>query len=269
MLISTSDRDFYQKNGVVCLRNFLSSSWIDLLYSGFTKNIENPSPSACFYTTSESEGLFRDDYCNWQRIEEFRKVIFQSPCALNAGLLLQAQEIRFFHEHIFYKLKGTVKKTPWHQDLPYYCVDGDQGISFWIPLTPIDESNKIEFIAGSHRLNKLFTPKKFNGIDIYELPADLYEELPDLDRDETPFTKLSWTMELGDVIAFDFRTIHGNTDNKNPSLADRKSIALRFLGETMRYSSRPGEKSPPFLNIGLDPGARMDHELFPVVWRAS
>ena len=48
---------------------------------------------------------------NWQRIEEFQKVIFESPLAQYAAFLLKATEIRFFHEHIFYKLKGHPKKN--------------------------------------------------------------------------------------------------------------------------------------------------------------
>lgn len=265
-LISALDREFFWQNGVVCLRNFLEPKWIELLQRGFTHNLKNPGPHACFYTGPHAPGMFRDDYCNWSQINEYKEVIFNSPLAQAAGFLLQSREVRFFHEHIFLKLKGTIKKTPWHQDLPYYCVDGDQGVSFWIPLTDIDESNKIEFIAGSHKLGKLFTPQKFNGIDTYELPLGLYHPLPNID-DTNHFTKLSWTMKIKDVIAFDFRTIHGNTENEKPSLFDRRSIALRFLGESMRYTARPGEKSPPFTEVSLSPGAPLNHALFPLVWQ--
>jgi len=234
-----------------------------MLQGGFDKNIASPGPFACYYTDASAQGLFRDDYCNWQRISEFRRVIFESNLGHVAALLVNATTIRFFYEHIFFKMEGTVKKTPWHQDLPYFCVDGDQGISFWIPLTPIDESNKIEFIAGSHLWKTLFMPKKFNGVDSYDVPEGLYHPMPDLNH----HTKLSWTMKVGDVLAFDFRTIHGNTESDAPNLADRRSIALRFLGENMRYSQRPGEKSPPFPEVALAPGAELEHPSFPIVWR--
>lgn len=261
--VRSSDQALFHRHGVVCLRNALEPEWMGHLTQGFDNNMASPSDGACFYTSADAPGQFRDDYCNWQRIEQFKKFVFESAIGEIAGTLLGANEIRLFHDHVFFKKKGTVKKTPWHQDLPYYCVDGDQGISFWIPLTDIDESNRIEFIAGSHAWNKLFVPKKFNGTDSYDVPADLYEELPDLDNCE----KLSWTMNQGDVIAFDFRTIHGNTDNDSPNNQERKTVAFRFLGERMRFSSRPGEKSPPFPTVKLEPGAALDHELFPTVWR--
>jgi len=263
---SKDEIDYFQQNGVVCLRHCLEPIWTDLLQRGFVNNMNTPGPYACYYTDQNAPGLFRDDYCNWQRIPEFKQVIFHSNLAQLAAVLLGTQTIRFFHEHIFLKLKGTVKKTPWHQDLPYFCVDGDQGISFWIPLTAIDESNKLEFIAGSHRWGLLFTPKKFNGVDSYDVPNDLYAHLPDFDNRESPHHKLSWTMEVGDVLAFDFRTVHGNTESGHANTADRRSIALRFLGENMRYSQRPGEKSPPFPEVSLPKGAVLDHPSFPIVW---
>lgn len=258
----------FARDGVVCLRDFMALDFIHLLEQGFERNIKSPGPYACFYTKKDSAGLFRDDYCNWQRIDEYRRVIFESNLAETAAILLQANEIRFFHEHIFFKKEGTIKKTPWHHDLPYYCVDGDQGLSFWVPLSPIDESNKIEFIAGSHAWGKLFRPNKFSGEEEYNVPKDLYEELPDFDSPNNSYKKLSWTMNVGDVLAFDFRCVHGNTENAKPNLVDRRSIAFRFLGENMRFSTRPGEKSPPFPNINLKPGDPMNHELFPILWKA-
>lgn len=264
--ITPNDVSFFREHGAVCLRKVLAPNWVSLLAQGFEKNLASPSAHACFYTSDDAPGLFRDDYCNWTRIDEFRQVIFNSNLAAIAATLLEASEIRIFHDHIFYKKSGTVKKTPWHQDLPYYCVDGDQGLSFWIPLGDIDESNKIEFIAGSHRWGKLFMPTKFNGVDHYDVPTHLYETLPDLDAPDAAYTKLSWTMEVGDVLAFDFRTIHGNTKTPRANLRDRRSVALRFLGEHMRYSARPGEKSPPFPNLTLVPNAPLEHPLFPVVW---
>ena len=32
----------------------------------------------------------------------------------------------FFHEHVFIKDPGTTRGTPWHQDQPYYPVNGRQ-----------------------------------------------------------------------------------------------------------------------------------------------
>ncbi len=265
-ILSADEKSFFIEHGAVCLRQLLSKDWLAILERGFQKNLDEPSEHACYYTDTAAPGVFRDDYCNWTRIDEYRHTIYESCLPRIASELLNSPRVRFFHDHIFFKKAGTVKKTPWHQDLPYYCVDGDQALSYWIPLTDIDESNKIEFIAGSHRWGKLFMPTKFNGTDTYDVPPNLYEALPDLDAEGNTFTKLSWTMKVGDAIVFDFRTIHGNTATPAPNLVDRRSIAFRFLGDKMRYTRRPGEKSPPFPNLGLTPGEPLRHSLFPLVW---
>jgi hypothetical protein len=32
---------------------------------------------------------------------------------------------------------GTLERTPWHHDQPYYPVDGEQIVSLWMPLDPV------------------------------------------------------------------------------------------------------------------------------------
>ena len=54
-----------------------------------------------------------------------------------AGALMQSRTVRFFHEHVLVKEPGASEATPLHHDDPYYCVDGDRNVSFWIPLDPV------------------------------------------------------------------------------------------------------------------------------------
>ena len=49
------------------------------------------------------------------------------------------------------KEPGTRMPTPWHQDQPYYNITGQQNISFWIPIDPVDEKWTLNFIKGSHK----------------------------------------------------------------------------------------------------------------------
>ena len=61
----------YHNNGVVVLRNIISPYWIEQLSIGIKKNFENPSQYKCVYEKKDSQELFFDDYCNWQRIKEY------------------------------------------------------------------------------------------------------------------------------------------------------------------------------------------------------
>src|SRR5690606_10353963 len=94
-------------------------------------------------------GRFFDDYCNWERIPEYRELIFNSPAAAVAAAVMQSDRAQFFHDHVLIKEPGTGKATPWHQDIPYYFVEGRQTVSFWIPVDPVREAT-LRFVAGSH-----------------------------------------------------------------------------------------------------------------------
>ncbi len=85
---------------------------------------------------------------------------------------------RIFHEHVLVKEPGTREVSPWHQDQPYYCVDGEQVLSIWLPLDPVPRSVSPEFVAGSHLWGKLFTPRKFVDHRPYEGSLSAFETVP-------------------------------------------------------------------------------------------
>ena len=75
----------YKNNGVVVLRNVVPKKWITILKRGLKKNFENPSKYKCVYETNNNKELFYDDYCNWDKIIEYKSFIFQS----NIGKIAQ------------------------------------------------------------------------------------------------------------------------------------------------------------------------------------
>ena len=70
-------------------------------------------------------------------------------------------KVNLYHEHVLVKEPGTKEKTPWHHDQPYYPIDGEDIISFWIPLDPVGQRTCPEYIAGSHRWGRWFIPARF------------------------------------------------------------------------------------------------------------
>ncbi len=174
---------------------------------------------------------------------------------------------RFFHEHTLVKEPGTNERTPWHHDQPYYCVDGDQNVSMWIALDPVPASSGVRFIAGSHRWNRWFVPRKFvdhtpyaEGVGRYELVPDLDAEI---DADINRHTVLAWDVEPGDVIAFHFRTMHDAPGNSLPTR--RRAVSLRWLGDDAVFALRPWLHSPPFEQGALVEGQPLADARFPLV----
>ncbi|GFY65979.1 uncharacterized protein TNIN_229011 [Trichonephila inaurata madagascariensis] len=65
----------YEKNGAVCLRGIFDKTWIELVRNGIEKNLASPSVFGEKLKGDKSDGHYFDDYCNWNRIEEFKKFV--------------------------------------------------------------------------------------------------------------------------------------------------------------------------------------------------
>ena len=255
----------FSRDGVTCLRGAISGEWIGRLREGMERNLREPGPYTRGYTADGKPGRFFGDYCNWQRIAEYRDFFMESGAGALAAELMRSRSARIFHEHVLIKEPGTEERTPWHHDQPYYCVDGDQVVSFWIPLDPVPREICAEFVAGSHAWGRWFRPTKFVGVD-YEHDDERMEKTPDIEAARSDYDIRSWAVEPGDLIAFHFLTLHGAP--ANPSKGRRRAFAARFLGDDAVYAQRGGEVSPPFPEIvgKLKQGDPLPETLFPVIY---
>ncbi|MEX2630845.1 MAG: phytanoyl-CoA dioxygenase family protein [Tistlia sp.] len=257
----------FRRDGAVLLRGVLDAGWIETLRAGLERNLAEPGPFARHYTPAGGSGAFRGDYCNWQRIPEYRAFMERSPAAGLAAALMESTSARVFHEHILVKEPSTAERTPWHHDQPYYCVEGRQTVSLWIPLDPVARATCVEFVAGSHAWGRRFRPTKFTGNSYERGQEDGLEPTPPIDEQRERYRILGWDLEPGDCIAFDFLTLHGAPGNAAPDRR-RRAFAARFLGDDVVYAERAGEVSPPFPEIvgRLAEGAALPETLFPIVW---
>ena len=258
--LSDEEIDFYQNQGAIVVKNIFRP-WTDLLRTGFEKVLKEPGPHARENVKNE-EGRFFEDYCNWQRITEFKSFAEESPAAQIVAEATGSKSIQLFHEHIFIKDPGTLKETPWHQDMPYYCVDGNDTGSFWIPLDPISKDNSLQILLGSHKFPKLVRPTKWSNNQPWYSDDNNFMDMPDITTMERNILKSE--MNLGDAILFNFKVLHyspGNSEN-----IPRRAFSMRFIGDDVKYIDRGGETSPPFKGIDLKIGAKMREDWFPVVW---
>ena len=262
MLINNKIIKEYYLNGVVKLNNIIERKWINILQEGIDKNFKNPSKYKCVYEEKNGKELFYDDYCNWDKIPEYKNFIENSNISLIAKQIMKSKKVNLFHEHVLIKEIGSKKKTPWHQDQSYYCVNGKDNCSIWIPLDLVDLDSSPEFVAKSHNWNKKFLPTKFFGNN-YEKKDDEFEKIPNIEENRKKYNLLSWKLNIGDVIAFNFATIHGAPENN--SNKRRRAFSIRFTGDDATYIKRKGEMSPPFPNLNLSNGDPLDCETFPVL----
>jgi ectoine hydroxylase-related dioxygenase (phytanoyl-CoA dioxygenase family) len=255
----------FQRDGAIVLRG-LFTDWVERLRVGVERNMAAPSADVRIYRNPDGSGLFFGDYCNWDRIPEYRAFVFDSDAGCVAARLMGSRTARLFHEHVLVKEPGTDLPTPWHHDQPYYNVDGNQNVSLWLALDPVPPGVTVEFVAGSHQWGRWFRPERFNRTALYE--DDHLQPVPDIEGHRANFTLLSWPLEPGDCVAFHFLTLHSAPGTKGTATR-RRGFSSRWIGDDARFAVRKGPTSPPFRAVTLRPGAPMDAPEFPLVFGGS
>jgi len=262
MAISESDRLAYRRDGAIVLRGVLDASWVERMRRAVDEVVAAGRVTAYGADRGEGQGRFYGGVFMWTWHEDFRALAFESGAAAAAGGLMGASDVRLFKDHLFVKQAGADDPTPWHQDLPYWCVEGDQVCSLWMPFDRVAADNGgIEFVRGSHRWNKRFDIEGFGG-GMAQRQAGL-EKIPDIDAARGDYDILSWDLEPGDAVAFHALTIHGAPGNRSDR--GRRVLSLRVVGEDAVYNPHAAA-SKPHREPACRPGERLDPEVFPLLW---
>jgi ectoine hydroxylase-related dioxygenase (phytanoyl-CoA dioxygenase family) len=254
----------FQEDGAVVVRGLFSPDEIALVKEGIEANLAAPGPLSAVASTASDKGRFFEDFCNWQRLEPFQRFIESSGAGEMAGRLMQSDTARFYHDHLLIKEAGTQQPTPWHQDQPYYNIDGFQNCSLWIPVDPVPLASSLRFVAGSHR-GPWLMPRSFMDNQSKWFPDGALEEIPDIEAHKDRYRILEWALEPGDAVIFHMLALHSSAG----SATRRRVLSLRFTGDDVVHSPRPWKTSPEFPGLAdrLPAGAPMEDGLFPVVWR--
>ncbi|MDJ0613287.1 MAG: phytanoyl-CoA dioxygenase family protein [Rhizobiaceae bacterium] len=259
--ISQDQINEFQKNGVVLLKGAFKN-YVEGARQAIEDNKASPSWRERTYNPEDGSAPFFQDYVVWNQFDGYRALVRDSGMAEIAAKLMQSSTARIFHDHILVKEPGNSIVTPWHQDQPYYLVEGQQTVSFWVPLDPVPRDRTIEYIAGSHKWDKNFRPDRFDGTPLFE--NDNSEQVPDVDAQRDQLDIVGWEVEPGDAIAFSFRTLHGAPANASPTR--RRVVSLRWVGDDAKFVERPGKTSPPFPDLEYTPGAPFEGEEFPILY---
>jgi ectoine hydroxylase-related dioxygenase (phytanoyl-CoA dioxygenase family) len=251
----------YRDDGFVVLRG-LFDDWIPALRRGAEKNAAQPSNRALFHGGDDDQARFVKDFCNWQLIPEFHEFVLDSNLGEVAAALLQSRSVQFFHDHYLQKDAGASTATPWHQDMPYYCLRGDQTVSFWVPLEAREKEVSLRCVAGSHKLPKEIRPTSWSTLEDFYGSDASFMDLPDIDNGD--YDIKTWAMAPGDAIAFNFKTIHGARANSGTTI--NRTMSFRLVGDDVRYLARAGRTSPDFPCIDQQDGDRLREDWFPVIW---
>jgi len=254
----------FQRDGAVCIRQLLTADELALLRDGIEANLAAPSPRAKIASRPDDPGRFFEDFCNWQDIDAFRRFIFEAPLAQLAQRLMGSNTVRLYHDHLLVKEPGTRQRTPWHQDQPYYNIEGEQNVSMWIPVDPVSRAATLEFVAGSHK-GPWLMPRTFMDNHAKWFPEGSLQDLPDIEGARERFPIVGWNIEPGDFVCFHMLTLHAAAGVEGPNR--RRVFSVRFLGDDIRHAPRSWKTSPDFPGLAerLPAGAPMDDPLFPLL----
>jgi len=275
--ITPDEIETYHRDGVLLLPGMFDKDWIELLNKGLDANIEAPTRrSRIWYKDTSGRSMFYD-HTAWQGIEEYRKFIFNSPAAQICGQLMRSTTINFFFDSVFVRSTGTQFETPWHQDEPYWSVEGYDACSIWMPLGPVKQKNALSFVPGSHRLKTVFkqynfgdlNPVRKKNVDQVDFSDIAEQEFPDINADPKRFGVVSWDMQPGDCIAFNGRTMHGGSGKLDDD-CELRVFTTKWVGDDVRIKFRDcgmdPDHSADMIEKDLKPGDRPGTNLYPRIW---
>ncbi len=264
-VVTPEEIETYQKDGIVCLRGVFDPHWVDTVARGIQNNMENPGPRGGSLTPEDEPGDYFKDANVWPRIPEYVDYVQQSPAGQIVANLMKSETARLFIETTFVKEPGTREVAPWHQDLPYVCIDGDHVCSIWMPIDPVKKESGMAFVGGSHKWGKWYSPRNFFGKNEERKFEEDFEMAPDIDASPDEYELRAWDMEPGDCVVFHMLTLHASRPNHSDT-ARRRAFSTRWVGDDARYAIRKGMMSAPYPIEGYEAGDPFHGEQFPQAW---
>ena len=256
----------FRADGVVAVRQAFDMEWIERLRSMVPQALAGENGDLERYSRPADAAFVGEMDCS-RKYPVCQHFVFESPAAEVAARCIGAASLNFFYDFLFVKEPGTPARTPWHQDLPYWHVEGADIVSIWLPLDDVPRESSLEFLRGSHLSGEEFAPVKIGDGSRYQGSAGM-PAVPI--AAETPEQVLSWELKLGDCLVFDSRVVHAA-----PPVAAgaprRRAFATRWCGEDARYcvSTKCEEtrrSGYPNFACGLEEGDALTCRAFPIVW---
>jgi len=272
--LTTKEIEAYHRDGVLLLKNMFDADWVKLLNKGLDLNCKSPTERSRIWDKDDAGHTMFYDTLAWRKIEEYKKFIFDSPAAQICGQLMKATTVNYFFDAVFVRSPGTKFETPWHQDEPYWSIEGYDACTLWMPLVPVKQKNCLSFVPGSHLFKSVFNQKNFgeltgNPKDQVDFSKVADQEFPDINADPERYGVVSWELHPGDCIAFNGRTMHGGS-GKLDNDTSLKVFTTKWMGDDVRIKFRNYGMDPDFSSVmmkkGLKSGDRPSTDMYPLVW---
>ena len=71
----------FNELGATVVRGLFTPDEVNMIRLGIEKNLASPGPMFKIASQPNDPGRFVEDFCNWNRIDEFRTIAFESRAA--------------------------------------------------------------------------------------------------------------------------------------------------------------------------------------------
>lgn len=284
--MSDADRAAYARDGAVLLKGALSPGEVMLLERGLEESYADPGERYSRARSPEGEGETFLESFPCLRSPSLGKLLADGHIPRIAAAAIGAPSMSLVLDQVFYKKRGRVNATPWHQDTPFLRVRGDGLVRVWMCCDPSPRAITLRMVRGSHRWNVVFgaNTAESDGRAIEQTGegkmfaskagmTDDRPKMPDIARYPDSFDILEWDVEPGDALVFNGNMLHGSGGLEDwPH--DRRAYATLWAGPDVRYFRGPESGIPTLADVTgtkLVHGDRIgDHlDAFPVGWRAQ
>lgn len=265
-LITPEVVDQFNRDGVIMLPQALHPEWLLAIELGLARIMGDAGQTKHKFFEG-LPGEFTETIRNFDVSPELQRLIYDSPIADVIGAIIGSKNIWYYSDEFFVKQGGACERTPWHQDTPYWPLEGKQIASMWISLDPLPKHECLEYVAGSH-LGPMFDG--FSPPDVAVDPTlphygkDL-PRLPNIEADRDAFNIVSWDITPGDVIIAHPGVLHGGGPTSTNS--QRRAITIRCYGDDIVFATRPPTRPTvpltPGLSLSLNPGDPLRSPYYP------
>jgi len=239
MNISNQNFVKYHENGYLVLKNQLDKHTIFKIRKELEKEFATRGKKSFVYKT---EGVIKA-YTSaqlWEDNDYLKNFCLKSIIPQYCSLLMASKKVNLYNDSSFIKLKKTKVATPWHNDMPYFPIEGSKIMTCWIPLNDVDHwQSSLKFVVGSHKWGKLFQPKAFHkgGGGTFQMNENNVP-VPDIDNNINLYDIQTVALNVGDIVFFSGYILHGSTENSSPD--DRIAYSIRYTGDDVAYKNKIG-----------------------------